>query len=362
MKLIFPFIASSLTSVIRTMAVLFAASFFLSTTNAAVVQTVGDALRQEDAWFKSDEGRQALANILSHQSAYGDWPKNTKTLSAPSPIRAEVIRGTFDNGATTGEMRILARAFTVTGRPAYRDAFNRALDHIFEAQYANGGWPQYAPPPTNSYHRRITFNDGAMLHILELLRDINASSTNTSFAFIDDAKRSAAHRALERGIDCLLKCQIRFKGEPAVWCAQHDEITLKPRPGRSYELESFSGSESAGVLLFLMTIEKPSAEIIRSVQGGVRWFEQSRMTGLREVKVDGDKKLVRDEKAPPLWARFYDLETNRPFYCGRNGVKRFDFAAIEPERRNGYAWHGAWGEPVLRRFEDWQKKLTPAKQ
>jgi PelA/Pel-15E family pectate lyase len=40
-----------------------------------------------------------------------------------------------------------------------------------------------------------------------------------------------------------------------------------------------------------------------------------------------------------MWARFMDLETNEPFFCGRDGVKKKTLAEVEYERRNGYAWY-----------------------
>ncbi len=70
--------------------------------------------------------------------------------------------------------------------------------------------------------------------------------------------------------------------------------------------------------------------------------------------IDGDKKIVPDRGAPPLWARFYEISTNRPFFCGRDGVKKDSLAAIEAERRNGYAWYGEWGRRVLERYARWE--------
>ena len=69
----------------------------------------------------------------------------------------------------------------------------------------------------------------------------------------------------------------------------------------------------------------------------------------------GDKKIVPDRQAPPLWARFYEIGTNRPFFCGRDGVKKDNLADIEAERRNGYAWYGDWGRRVLTRYADWEQ-------
>jgi PelA/Pel-15E family pectate lyase len=141
-----------------------------------------------------------------------------------------------------------------------------------------------------------------------------------------------------------------------VWCAQHDEKDLSPRPARAYELVSLSGSESAGVLELLMSLDAPSLEMKRAVQGGAAWFEKSKLTGIRVAKEGKDRVVVEDSNAPPLWARFYEIETNRPIFCGRDGVKKYRFADIEAERRNGYAWYGNWGENVARQYAAWSAK------
>jgi pectate lyase len=317
------------------------------------------AVRQPDAWFSSPEGEQVLRHVLSHQSARGDWPKNTPTTATDSSRSPQEIQGTFDNGATTGELRLLARAARLrqAQRPEYLAAFLKGLDHILAAQYTNGGWPQYSPPPAKSYHRHITFNDGTGQRLLELMRDVGQGE---AYFFLDPARRAAARAALARGLDCVLRCQITVNGAKTVWCAQHDEVSLAPRGGRAYELPSLSGAESAGLLLFLMSLEAPSPAVIDAVTAGVAWFDRARLTGLREIRVNGDKRLEPDRTAPPLWARFYDLETGRPIYCGRDGIKRFDFAAIEGERRNGYAWHGRWGTEVFDRYQRWAHRRGPA--
>jgi PelA/Pel-15E family pectate lyase len=131
---------------------------------------------------------------------------------------------------------------------------------------------------------------------------------------------------------------------------------LRPCSGRAYELASLSGAESVGILHLLMSLDRPSAEIIRSVQAGVAWFAAVKLTGLRQTRVDRNKVMIPDPDAPPLWARFYDIDTNRPFFCGRDGVKKYSLAEIESERRNGYAWYGDWGSRVAQDYESWKQK------
>src|SRR5205085_2775321 len=177
-----------------------------------------------------------------------------------------------------------------------------------------GGWPQFDPPGPN-YHRHITFNDDAMVRLMELLREVADRDT---YRFVDADRRSAARQAFDRGVACILKCQIVVNGKPTAWCAQHDEKDYRPRPGRTYELVSLSGAESVGVVRLLMSLDRPSPEVVRAVEGAVAWCEAAKLTGIRVV-VEKDEKaprgfnkvVVRDPKAPPLWARFYEIGTNR---------------------------------------------------
>jgi pectate lyase len=311
--------------------------------------TLSRALRQPLSWYASGEARQLADNVVSWQSDQGSWPKGVDTLNEPAPSRTDSNRGTFDNGATRDELRFLARAYQATDHQPYREAFLLGLDAILAAQYPSGGWPQ-SYPPGDGYARHITFNDDTMVGLIELLREIAKEDT---YAFVGAGHREAAQRAVNRGIDCILRCQIRVGERLTVWCAQHDAETLAPRPARSYELESLSGAESADVLLFLMSLEDPSPEIVTAVHAGARWFESVQIKGIRQIQVDGDKRIVADPDAPPLWARFYEIETLRPFFCGRDGVKKYRLSEIESERRNGYAWYGDWGRLVLERYVQW---------
>jgi PelA/Pel-15E family pectate lyase len=311
----------------------------------------GTYSRQPDAWYRGPEGIKVAANIRSHQSRLGDWPKNVDNSAEPYHGDPAAIKGTFDNGATVGELRFLARAYRATHDDKNRDAFLNGLDHVLAAQYPTGGWPQLSPPG-KGYHRHITFNDNTMVNLLALVRNVAADD---DFRFVDQVRRGAAQKAFEAGIACILKCQVKVDGTLTVWCAQHDEITLEPRPARTFEPVSLSGAESAELLLLLMSLERPSPEIVRAIEAGARWFEKVKLTGVREIKVDGDKRIVSDPAAPTLWARFYEIPSMRPIFSGRDSQIKYDIAQIEPERRNGYAWYGGWGSKVAAGYEKWEK-------
>ena len=106
-----------------------------------------------------------------------------------------------------------------------------------------------------------------------------------------------------------------------------------------------------------MSIENPSPEIIEAIEAAVDWYERSKITGIRVVSKDGGRAIVRDPKAPPLWARFYEPKTGRPIFAGRDGVIRYSLEEIEKERTTGYQWYSRAGERVLEEYAKWKKGI-----
>ena len=318
-------------------------------------------LKKPDEWFSSPEAKRVATDILSYQSDLGGWPKNTNTVDKEYAGDRDDLHPTFDNGATTDELRFLARSFNATKDEAQRQAFSRGLAYVLKAQYRNGGWPQFHPPG-KGYARHITFNDGAMVRLLQFVREVHR---DTAYAFVSAADRDAAGRAFEKGIACILKCQIKVEGKLTVWCAQHDENDFSPRPARAYELASFSGSESVGIVRLLMSLDQPSREVIASIDGAVAWLESAKLKGIRvdlvaDPKGPGRKNrvVVADPAAPPLWTRFYDLKTGKPFFCDRDGVPKTTIAEIGYERRNKYSWYGNWPQALLEKeYPAWKKRV-----
>jgi PelA/Pel-15E family pectate lyase len=271
------------------------------------------------------------------------------------------LKGTFDNSATIPELRFLARGFVATKKPEYETAFLKGLDHVLAAQYANGGWPQ-SFPVSKGYDRHITFNDECMVNIMNFVRDVGRDKV---FDFVDAERKMKAGAAFEKGVDCILKCQVRIDGKLTAWCAQHDEVDFSPAKARSYELPSLSGSESAGIVRLLMSLEKPSAQVIEAVDAAVKWFEAVKLTGIKQVMVPDahapkgmDKRVVEDAGAPPIWARFYDLKTMKPMFVDRDGAPKEKLSEIGYERRNGYGWLGTWGTRVLAEYPAWKKRVS----
>jgi PelA/Pel-15E family pectate lyase len=322
---------------------------------AVVLATVPESRyrQKDDAWFGSPEGLEKTRNILSWQTPQGTWPKNVDTSKAAYTGDPNTLHGIFDNGATISEMRFLARAYTIVKDEKYKLAFIKALDLILKAQYPSGGWPQ-SYPPDDQYHRYITFNDGAMTRIMEMLRDV--ITMPDTYGFVDAVHQKAVKAVFAKGLDCILKCQIKVNGKLTVWCAQHDPVDYSPKQGRSYELPSLSGAESAGIVCFLMSLDNPAPPVKDAIESAVKWFETSRVEGIRVTKIEGNRTAVQDPNASTLWARFYEIETNKPIFSDRDGIKKYNFNDIGTGRRNGYAWYGDWGQNVAEAYKKWLEK------
>ena len=323
----------------------------------------------EDTFFKTPEAIRIADNVLLYQQTTGGWPKNIympaeltqQELEDVLHAKDNVNESTIDNDATSTEIRYLSRIYLATHINKYKDAALEGIRYILETQYANGGFPQFWPRPTG-YYTHITYNDNAMVNVMKVLREVYEKKA--PYTFVPDSICQKARTAFDKGIECILKTQVRQNGKLTVWCAQHDEHTLAPAKARAYELPSLSGAESDNIVLLLMSIPHPSKEIITSIEAAVEWFAANKITGIkREVFTNSegqkDYRMVScaqsDSSCPTLWARFYTLENNRPFFCDRDGIMKFNLSEIGYERRNGYSWYNSNGLEVLKEYETWKK-------
>jgi PelA/Pel-15E family pectate lyase len=323
-------------------------------------------LNRPHDWYHFAEARRVADVVLQYQSAQGAWPKNTDLTVPPTTehlakVRAKGYDNTIDNKATTMPMRFLALMTQATKDARYKDAFTRGLDYLFAAQYTNGGWPQFYPLRDQGYYSRITYNDNAMVNVMFLLRDVAAGEA--PYGFVDAERRLQAQAAEGRGIDCILKTQLKHGGKLTAWCAQYDEHTLEPAWARNFEPPSLSGEESVGIVRCLMQIAAPPPEVCAAIEGAVAWFKAVQIPGMRYQRgtaADGkrDGRLEPDPKAGPIWARFYEIGSNRPVFTGRDKQIHYSYQEVERERRGGYDYYGTWPEKLLAiEYPRWAAKL-----
>lgn len=320
--------------------------------------------------------RAIAENILLMQRNHGGWVQNRDPLQVMSPddaaqLLAEKggIEGSFDNRNVFTQIEYLMGAFEVAGEPRYREGAKRGLDYLLRHQFETcGGWP-HSVPAAVAYQARLTVADEVFSGPLTLLRRI--SKAEAPFDAFDAETRAAATAALVRGEDCLLRLQVRQGETLTGWAGQYDPVTLAPMGGRTFELPAIVSQETVEILKYLMSIPDPSPEVIASVTGAAEWLRAVQVDGVRLETVplegetsytyhnaDFDRRLVTEAGAPPLWARFYDLEDNTPVLANRDGVRVARYDLVDPERRTGYHWYGNWASEFLQTvYPEWRCRV-----
>ena len=200
---------------------------------------------------------------------------------------------TFDDDNTQSATRFLMAVDRFVDDDAIDAAVKRALDCFLAAQYKDGHWDGAWPqrfPPAGGYGAYPTFNDNTM-----------SDCVNT---MLIAAKQYADRRCIESVKRCLefyLRSQLP---EPqTAWAQQYDE-NLKPAWARKFEPPSVTGGESSGNMQLLMDmyIEFGDRRYLDAVGKAIEWYKRSRIGGSEDNGI---------------WARFYEVGTNRPLYFTR---------------------------------------------
>ncbi len=337
-------------------------------------------LDQNSSWYAGAEAQHIAAVIVSFQTPAGGWgknmdmagevrqpgekfaPNNLSRFLAPgdydTPLEPDWnYVGTIDNDATTTELQYLAKVISAVGAQrsqAYRKSFLRGIDYLLEAQEPNGGWPQVWPLE-GGYHDAITYNDDAITETMEVMHD--TARGQGDFAFVPPATRARAAASFARGIECILATQIRAGGVLTVWPQQDDPLTLKPESGRNFEPPAASASESADVLLLLMNgLPHPGRAEQQSIRAAAAWFKKTAIYGEQWKRTPQGRELVPTPGAGPLWARFYQIGSDRPIFVDRDKTIHDNVAELSLERRNGYAWYSSSSQRALDRHAQWSRE------
>jgi len=325
--------------------------------------------------YRSSQITAIADNIILYQKSNGGWPKNYDMLAILTDEQKKLIRSkknatntTFDNSTTYSHVDCLAKVYKATGNKKYKTACLNGLNFILSAQYTNGGWPQYFPLE-NNYSNCVTFNDDVMTGILSVFNNIINNAP--AYSFLNNAVRKKIKTAFDKGMHCVLATQIKDNNKLTAWCQQYDPVSLAPTWARKFEPPSICNRESATLVLFLMTIKNPSQELINAIQSAVKWFDDSKILYTRVKTISAptviykvrksstDKVVVIDSAAPPIWARYYELKTDKPLFCNRDGKVVYTLAKVERERRDGYGWYVNDPKFVLKKYPEWQQKYAP---
>jgi hypothetical protein len=247
----------------------------------------------------------------------------------------------YDDDNTQSALRFLMRVdVTLKGSDKeIRKAVDYGLAKLLEAQYPNGAWGQIydgnPPDPKQfpilpahypeswsrthpgkgyDYHRFYTLNDGVMLNNIRTLLD--AYQFYGKRAYLDGAKK---------GGDFLILAQMPDP-QPA-WAQQYD-FQMRPTWARRFEPPAIAAAETAGAIRALLELYLVTGDerFFRPIPKAIAWLQRSRLP-------DGQ------------WARFYELQTNRPLYFNRH----YELVYTDDDLPRHYAFKGEFGIPSLMR-------------
>lgn len=310
--------------------------------------------------------------MMMYQLPNGGWGKHNsdkKNVDYTLKIDSKLLKiikandndlATIDNNATSKEINGLINAYNTTKNPAYLKSAEKGIQYLLSMQYENGGFPQYFP---NSaiYRKQVTYNDNAMINVLTIL--YNISEGKEGFDAVNPQLKDQSKVAVQKGIDCILKTQILQNGKLSIWADQYNEVTLVPEKARAFEPMSLATGESVNIVKFLM-MQPVTQEIEKSIRSAIQWFKESKIDGYTYNVSRESEKAIRTlskKEGSAVWARFYDIPTNKPVFGDRDGSVKFNYEDISEERRMGYSWYNESGTKLIENeFPKWLKrnKLT----
>lgn len=213
---------------------------------------------------------------------------------------------TFDDGGTAESTRFLLRLYLVRRDARYREAADRALRFVLDAQHANGCWPQRHPmseaqqgdgqPGFPAY---VTFNDNVAAENIDVLAMF--------YQALGDAR---VLEPIRRAMDCFLRLQ--RPAPQAGWSPQYGP-DLEPAAARSYEPAGLSTKITAQNVAELMNFTALTGEskYLEPIPAALAWLESVR----RREPPEGYPALVAVGSNLPLFVhRRGSNATNGEYY------------------------------------------------
>lgn len=349
---------------------------------AGIAENILFLQNPDGGWAKNLD----FQRIYTLEELYSIKEKNKNILPVTFNLKKQNNGSTMDNRNIFSEIRYLSRVYEQIPEERYAECAKRGLQWILNAQEPKtGGF-------TGADVYAITFNDDVMADVLSFLTEV--AENKERYPFFDDELLEKAKKAYWHGIDCILKTQIAVTLDDGTkiltaWCQQHSYENYAPVWAREFEPPSICSTESKKVVELLMKIKNPSEEIKTAIISACDFFSRDDIK-IREKKLvrrprqgsvlngrysDYERRLVNDENAHDLWARFYALDksfdvvsgarkpiqgeypkTLSPVWCDRGCIYVENFNDLSLERRNGYGYTTSSIEKLIsKEYMDWRK-------
>lgn len=294
--------------------------------------SVGEAFLQAHLLTKDPAclaaAKDAAECLLQGQYRSGGWnasiefdpaerAKQAYRVDPPAPKKRQRNTSSLDDDKTQSALRFLMqldRALKFQDQRIH-DATLFALDSLLAAQFPNGGWAQVWEEPADvkqpatikarypaewprtypggDYWKFYTFNDNNITNVIDVLK------------LAEEVYGKPRYRqALLRAGDFILMAQMP---EPQPAWAQQYNFQMEPVWARKFEPPAVSGGESQKLLDTLMDL---------FIHTGERRFLEPIPKAMAYLK--------RSQLSDGRFARFYELQTNRPLYLTKTYALTYD--------------------------------------
>lgn len=217
-----------------------------------------------------------------------------------APRSAE--EGVLENNTTDRAIALLLALYDATGDDNYFQAARKAVDFLMAAQYACGAFPQRYPP-SKSYDRHYTFNDGA--------------TTDSVLRLISFHRRTGETKYLDaaiKGGEWILRAMLP---EPTPgWAEQYDHDNT-PAKARAFEPPGVSTEITNMVIETLIELYLVTGDIkyLAPVEKAIQWLEST--------QVDGTDRCYR----------LYEAGTGKPIFVERHtGVIHYNINELPSDQ------------------------------
>lgn len=311
--------------------------------------TVGEAylkayLATHDPFYEQAATEAAMA-LVSGQLKSGGWT-NLIDFDKSSPqaadYRHDKQRGknnsSLDDDQSTGALRFLIRVDQALHfkNAAIHDAALFGLRSLLAAQYACGAFPQIWTKPAEASHalKNASFptvdwrTEGKVKNYWDMytLNDNVAGNVCDTLMLAHAVYKEDQYlESLKRLGDWLLAAQLP---EPQPGWAQQYDYDMHPIWARKFEPPAVASDETQEVILTLLKIAQATQDhrYLRPIPAAIQWLRHSRIENIHESA----NKLMR-------FARYYELQTNRPLYMVREG-QSYHLTYSDQDLPSHYGW------------------------
>ena len=250
------------------------------------------------------------------QRSEGGWDHRVDVSHlTPDAVTPERASGscTFDDKITQGALEFLINLDAELDEAWLDDSIELGMKFMIESQFDNGAWSQWFPF-RGGYHDYYTFNDNAIVDNIRLM--LKAYSVYGDVKYLKSA---------EMGGNFIVKSPVSAS-QPA-WAQQYSH-DMKPAWARKFEPPAVCSAVTARNIHMLVELYHFTKDkrYLGPIPDAISWLEKSKI---------GDN----------LWARMYEVETNRPIYGDRDGTVHYTLEEISEERRRGYSWQSDYDVP-----------------